>query len=267
MAGLFQVLWGERGGKFKEAAVLNGTDGKPLIIPTEKDEDYVPKICTRPTAVDWNGDGNLDLIVGNMVGTFYLFAGEGKGNFPQKAEALKADGSQLTVPGQHSDPCVVDWDGDGDLDLLSGSGHGGVYWAENTAGKGKTPELKKFEPLIKASMQDHSWHLLAEDELTGPRRSTRVWAEDVNGDGKFDLLIGDTVTLRYLAKGISKEQYAKRLEKWQKEYHAASKATQDAEGDEEKQEAARKQLNKVYEQRTEFMKEDPTGFVWLCLRK
>jgi len=31
MAGLFQVLWGQRGGKFKKAAELNGTDGKPLV--------------------------------------------------------------------------------------------------------------------------------------------------------------------------------------------------------------------------------------------
>ena len=45
---------------------------------------------------------------------------------------------------QHSDPFVIDWDGDGDLDLLSGSSNGGVYWAENRAGKDKVPELGPF---------------------------------------------------------------------------------------------------------------------------
>ena len=35
MAGLFQVLWGKSDGTFKKAAELNGTDGKPLIIPVD----------------------------------------------------------------------------------------------------------------------------------------------------------------------------------------------------------------------------------------
>lgn len=266
MAGLFQVLWGQPDGKFKEAAVLNGTDQEPLIIPTKEDKGVGEKICTRPTAVDWNGDGKLDLIVGNIVGSFYLFAGEGKGKFPPKAEALNADGSVLIVEGAHSDPCVVDWDGDGDLDLLSGTGHGGVQWAENKAGKGKTPVLKKFASLIKPGPKSESWQLLSEDELTGPRSSTRVWADDLNGDGKLDLLVGDTLTLRSMAKGVNKKQYAEKLKKWEATYNAALKAYNDAQGD-EKQQDARKRFNEVYEQRTEFMNEDRTGFVWLYRRK
>jgi hypothetical protein len=48
MAGLFQVLWGEAGGKFKQAAVLNGTDRKPLIIPIKDKSEQTENICTRP---------------------------------------------------------------------------------------------------------------------------------------------------------------------------------------------------------------------------
>ena len=66
MAGLFQVLWGGAGGKFKEAAVLNGTDKEPLIIPHKNKSEQVENICTRPTAVDWDGDGKLDLVVGKF---------------------------------------------------------------------------------------------------------------------------------------------------------------------------------------------------------
>src|SRR6185503_17156507 len=102
-------------------------------------------ICTRPFAVDWDGDGHLDLVVGNFSGTFYWFKGEGKGKFQPKPEAImigKAGDRPLKVSGAHSDPFVIDWDGDGDLDLISGSSEGGVMWAENVAGKGKPPELR-----------------------------------------------------------------------------------------------------------------------------
>src|SRR5262245_53264590 len=122
MAGLFQVLWGEGSGKFKEAAALRGADNQPLMITTstEKDE-LIHNICARPTAVDWNGDGKLDLIVGNMVGQFYLFEGEGKGRFAAKSKPLMGGGQRLQIDGHHGDPFVVDWDGDGDLDIVSGS--------------------------------------------------------------------------------------------------------------------------------------------------
>ena len=93
MAGLFQVLWGQPNGTFKKAQILEGTDSEPLIIPTKTRDEITLTICTRPFAVDWTGNGNLDLIVGNFKGTFYRFIGEGKGRAKQEAEqeaALKA---------------------------------------------------------------------------------------------------------------------------------------------------------------------------------
>src|SRR5919197_3337694 len=111
MAGLFQVLYGKGDGTFRKAEVLKGTDGKPLIIPANNDSQLTEKICTRPFAVDWDGDGHLDLIVGNFSGTFYLFHGVGKGKFEPVAEEIKSHGKPLTVPGAHSDPFVIDWDG------------------------------------------------------------------------------------------------------------------------------------------------------------
>ena len=69
MAGLFQVLRGREDGTFCRAEVVKGTDGQPLIIPTNG-RSWAENICTRPFAVDWDGDGHLDLVVGTFTGRF-----------------------------------------------------------------------------------------------------------------------------------------------------------------------------------------------------
>src|SRR4051812_43039759 len=271
MAGLFQVLHGKADGTFRKAEVLKGTDGEPLIIPVQskpgQGDDWVNNICTRPFAVDWDGDGHLDLVVGTFPGSFYLFKGQEGGKFLPKPDEMTAGDRPLKIEGHHGDPFVIDWDGDGDLDILSGSSEGGVQWAENRAGPGKVPSLEPFRSLIKPGPKLEYGSILRDADLKGPLTDTRIWVDDVNSDGKLDILVGDLAPLTAPADGVSEAEFKKRFAEWMAGRNALSEKLSAVGDDEEERQKAQQRMQDHYRRRTEFMKEDRTGFVWLYLRK
>jgi hypothetical protein len=180
---------------------------------------------------------------------------------------MKAGDRPLKVEGHHGDPFVVDWDGDGDLDILSGSSEGGVQWAENRAGPGKPPRLEPFRMLIERGPAIEYGQILGDSDLKGPLTDTRIWVDDVNADGKLDILVGDMATLISPADGLSEEGFKKRLDAWAKAQREAGEKLQAAMNDEKERPKAQQRIQELYSERTQFMKEDRTGFVWLYLRK
>jgi hypothetical protein len=89
----------------------------------------------------------------------------------------------------------------------------------------------------------------------------------VNGDGKLDLLVGDSVTLVAPTKGVSAEEFKRRLAAWRQALEAAEKEADSATADSSQRKKAHEVYSKIFGQRTEFMKEDHTGFVWFYLQK
>ncbi len=267
MAGLFQVLYGEGEGKFRKAEVLNGTDGEPLIIPTEGDD--IDRICTRPFAVDLDGDGKLDIVSGNFAGTFFLFKGEGDGKFAPTATPLVDGAGALLRVEMHSDPFFVDWDADGDLDLVSGSSSGGAFLALNTGSK-TAPKFAAFQPLVNPAGHGMDGESVAPDDshITKPAASTRVWVADVNADGKLDLLLGDSVTLILPKEGVdletARKQYAELIERqasiWPRFEEGKEPTEEEMEAAMAKYEELEKEFSKVVERRN-------TGYVWAYHRK
>ncbi len=201
MEGWYYVFWGKPDGTFKAAEVIKRPDGKPLIVEDDEESAF----CTRPFVVDLDGDGKLDIVGGNFSGTFYFFKGKGKGNFDPKPSLIKtADGKALEIPHGHSDPCLADWDGDGDYDLFSGDINGGVYMSLNVGSKTEA-RFSTIVTVIKAERDSSDKPLWIGDKYPGPYEGTRVWVDDINGDGKMDILVGDNIRANKLGEGYTRE--------------------------------------------------------------
>jgi hypothetical protein len=192
---------------------------------------------------------------------------------------IKSGKKRLQLQGSHSDPFVIDWDVDGDLDLISGSYQGGVQWAENLAGKGKLPELREFQWLIKPARdtehdesdadedETETDELVTEEAITGPAGFTRVWVADVNGDGKLDLLVGDTVSLAAPAEGLSVETMKTKHAEWKAKLARTREIFDSPIANDRIRERALERIQELNEQFSEFVAEESTGFVWLYLQK
>jgi hypothetical protein len=134
-----------------------GPDGQFAAGENIKDRDGTEIKVGNASAVhaaDWDGDGDLDLLVGNIQGEVHLLTNEGT---PEKwafgaAAKLEAAGESIQIPHGDAGPYVADWDRDGKLDLLVGSGAGSVVWYRNV-GSGDRPELSAGKTLVPESHQ------------------------------------------------------------------------------------------------------------------
>lgn len=125
---------------------------------------------STPSFGDLNGDGLLDLVIGEASGTINLYKNVGTKTAP-KFE-LVSDNFQNIKVGRRSAPALVDMDADGKLDMLIGNGDGELQlWR----GVGAAGEIR-FE-------RDMSFNVRSYPNATPA-------VGDLHGNGRLDLLIG-----------------------------------------------------------------------------
>ena len=120
---------------------LIASDGEPLKMDLQ---------MITPTAFDWDGDGDFDLIVGDEDGRVALVENVGNARKPNFSQPKYFQEEADTLKfGALATPFAYDWDGDGDEDILSGNtaGYIGVFenLGEAEAGTPKWAKVKLLE--------------------------------------------------------------------------------------------------------------------------
>lgn len=137
-------------------------DGAILELPSGSN--------TTPALGDLDGDGDLDVLVGEADGTLNFFINTGSRTEP--FFELDAEDYEDIDVGRRSAPLLYDLDGDQDLDLIIGSDQDGVQTYLNVGGV-NTPRFERVEAF----------------DLPLVRRMSPALG-DLTGDGKVDLLVG-----------------------------------------------------------------------------
>jgi len=125
-----------------------------------------------PAFGDLDGDGDLDLLLGNWRKDVQWFRQDGS---PQRPDYVLVDSSVVSLTrGSNTTPALVDIDADGDLDLFVGEASGTINFYRNV-GSTRVPafELVSDEYL----------------DIDVGRRSFPTFV-DLDGDGDQDMVIG-----------------------------------------------------------------------------
>lgn len=134
---------------------------------------------SRPTLVDLDDDGDLDLMSGNGGGGFAYFENTGTVSSAMfVARPGPANPLAGVSTGGHSRPAFGDLDGDGDLDMLSGTLLGAFAYWENTGSPSSPVLVLQGAALNPMSGVD----LGAYSSLT---------LGDLDGDADYDLVTGE----------------------------------------------------------------------------
>ncbi|MBC8470505.1 MAG: VCBS repeat-containing protein, partial [Planctomycetes bacterium] len=142
-----------------------------------------------PRVVYWDADIRKDLLVGQADGTVKIFLNNGTDSEPvfDAGQTIKVglDDENLDV-GSRATPTLIDWDNDGKTDLVVGAFDGKIHIYLNCGCNGGIPPSFNFSTSSGSSAPENGWDLVVPSNRSSPV------ILDLDGDGKKDLLTGNT---------------------------------------------------------------------------
>ncbi|MEI2724548.1 MAG: VCBS repeat-containing protein [Verrucomicrobiota bacterium] len=184
----FQNLGTRTEPKYAPGIRLKTAEGRPLAMDLQ---------MITPTAIDWDQDGDTDLIVGDEDGRVALIENTGKlaadrtpqflapRYFQQEANEVKC--------GALATPVGFDWDGDGDTDIISGKTAGYLVFFENLSGPGVEQPRWAAPKFLAADGKVIRIMAGPNGSIQGPCEAkwgyTTLNIADWDGDGLPDLLV------------------------------------------------------------------------------
>src|SRR5690606_19479098 len=112
-------------------------EGRALTIAGSGKRLHMELCMITPVAVDFNGDGHLDIVCGDEDGRVAFIENTGKvvDGVPQfLAPRYFKQFAQDVKFGALVTPYAIDWDGDGREDLISGNSAGHIAFFKNLGG-------------------------------------------------------------------------------------------------------------------------------------
>jgi hypothetical protein len=166
---------------------LKSPDGQPLAMDLE---------MIVPIAIDWDKDGDIDLIVGDEDGRVALVENTGKivDGLPQflPPHYFQQEAADVKF-GALATPVGVDWDGDGDIDIISGNTAGYIAFIENLSGPGVAQPKWAAPKRLEADGKVIRIMAGPNGSIQGPAEAkwgyTTLSVADWDGDGLPDLMI------------------------------------------------------------------------------
>ena len=165
--GILDVAMGSYGSKigwFRGAGGVRWTEVDSAMVTITRGSNTVPALG------DLDGDGDLDLLVGESSGSLNYYRNDGDRTAPRFV--LVTDEFERIDVGRRSAPTLVDLDDDRDLDLLIGSDDHGLVLYRN-----------RGSVTVPAFVPDTTFRIDL-PVLASPAM------RDLDGDGRRDLLVG-----------------------------------------------------------------------------
>ena len=178
------------------------SNGTPITMPLQ---------MIVVSAYDWNGDGRSDLVVAQEDGRVALVENTGRVIRSELRSSPSAAPVVVNMPefaaprffrqqadevkfGVLTSPSIIDWDGDGRSDIITGNAAGEVAFIRNLGGD----PLRWAEPLpLTAGPDSRPVRFMAgyNGSIQGPAEAkwgyTNLSTGDWNGDGRADIVVSD----------------------------------------------------------------------------